>query len=91
MNSEIYNDIKNFLLNIDTSSQWELKSCNQEEIFMQKKFHQLDQIHLDFKDNKYIHMVLPLNNSSYSFYKKTLYNNDSVVFFKKYINNIINV
>ena len=36
-------------------------------------------------------MVLPLNNSSYSFYKKTLYNNDSVVFFKKYINNIINV
>ena len=36
MKSEIYNAFKKFLLTIDTTH-WELKSCNQQEIFMQKK------------------------------------------------------
>ena len=46
-----------------------VKSDSSNTIVMNKKFHELEEITIEYKNNHY-HFTLPINNSIYSYYRK---------------------
>jgi hypothetical protein len=57
---------------------------NNDEILMQKQYHELNEIKININEQD-IEFVLPIKNSQYSYFKRLHNSNDSLLFLKKYI------
>ncbi len=87
MNKVFYNQYKNILMSLEEKG-WYFLKLQENEILMRKQFEELEEI----KINQYgesIEFILPMQNSSFSFYKRMKNNNESIEFFKNYIASIL--
>jgi len=89
MNEVFYNECKNILMRLEEKG-WYFLKLEENEIVMRKQFEELEEI----KINPYgesIEFTLPMQNSSFSFYKKMKNDQQSIDFFKNYITSILYV
>ena len=65
---------------------WQFVKIDLNNIIMNKKFHELEEINIEYKNSVY-HFSLPLKNSVYSYYKKfdDRQQEQTIQFFKAYI------
>ena len=72
---------------------WQFVTVNQNTIIMNRRFYELDEISIQYKNSQY-HFSLPIPNSVYSYYKKFTHgNNDTnteiaLHFLKSYTNTL---
>ena len=83
MYSETYNELKNILYPLQDNG-WNFINLNDSLIVMNKSFNELDEINIEFTKS-YIHFVLPVKNSVFSFYKKFNIHDNCSDFLKNYI------
>ncbi len=89
MNKVFYNQYKNILMPLEKKG-WYFLKLQENEILMRKQFEELEEI----KINQYgesIEFILPMQNSSFSFYKRMKNDQQSIDFFKNYITSILYV
>ncbi len=89
MNKMFYNDYKNILMPLEKKGWYFLKS-NKNQIVMRKKYEELDEININY-NNDLIEFTLPMENPSFSFFKRMKNDEQSFDFFKNYIDFIIYV
>jgi len=87
MNEVFY--IKNILIPLEEKGWYFLKS-NDNQIVMRKQYEELNEINVNCF-NDLIEFTLPMQNSSFSFYKRMKYDEQSIDFFKNYITSILYV
>jgi|DEB0MinimDraft_6_1074348.scaffolds.fasta_scaffold26473_2 hypothetical protein len=89
MNEMFYNECKNILMPLEKKG-WYFLKLEENEILMRKQFEELEEIKINpFGES--IEFILPMQNSSFSFYKRMKNNNESIEFFKNYIASILYV
>jgi len=87
MNEMFYNECKNILMPLEKKG-WYFLKLEENEILMRKQFEELEEIKINpFGES--IEFILPMQNSSFSFYKRMKNNNESIEFFKNYIASIL--
>ena len=89
MNEMFYNECKNILMPLEKKG-WYFLKLEENQILMRKQFEELEEI----KINPYgqsIEFILPMQNSSFSFYKRMKNHNQSIDFLKNYITSILYV
>ena len=64
-----------------------VKSDSSNTIVMNKKFHELEEITIEYKNNHY-HFTLPINNSIYSYYRKISDFYDALNYLELYVDNL---
>ena len=64
-----------------------VKSDSINTIVMNKKFHELEEITIEYKNNHY-HFTLPINNSIYSYYRKISDFYDALNYLELYVDNL---
>ena len=79
------------ILKLLTPYGWQFIKTDYNNIIMNKKFNELEEIHIHWDNNpnnNNIHFSLPLKKSNYSFYKKFHLGNiqDSILFLNNYVN-----
>jgi len=87
MNELFY--IKNILIPLEKKGWYFLKS-NDNQIVMRKQYEELNEINVNCL-NDFIEFTLPMQNSSFSFYKRMKNDEQSIDFFKNYITSILYV
>jgi len=89
MNEMFYNECKNILMPLKEKG-WQFLKLDTNEILMRKNFEQLEEIKINpFGES--IEFVLPMENSSFSFYKRMKNDEQIIHFFKNYIKSILYV
>ena len=89
MNEVFYNECKNILMPLEKKG-WYFLKLEENQILMRKQFEELEEI----KSNPYgesIEFILPMQNSSFSFYKRMKSDSQSIDFLKNYITSILYV
>jgi hypothetical protein len=86
MTSNTMDAFKNILSPL-TNNNWNFINTTNNGIIMNKKYEELSEINIQF-DKSNIHLVLPLNNSNYSFYKKFNNIQDSQNYLQQYIQDL---
>jgi hypothetical protein len=69
-------------------NEWQIIISHPKHIVMNKKFRELDEINIEYK-NSFYHFSLPINNSPFSYYKKIADEQQAISFFKIYIDGLI--
>lgn len=87
MNEVFYNECKNILRPLEEKGWYFLKLENN-EILMRKQFQQLEEIKINSLGDS-IEFVLPMENPSFSFYKRMKNDTQCIDFFKNYITSIL--
>jgi len=89
MNKVFYNQYKNILMSLEEKG-WYFLKLQENEILMRKQFEELEEIKINpFGES--IEFILPMQNSSFSFYKRMKNDQQSIDFFKNYITSILYV
>ena len=89
MNEVFYSECKNILMPLEQKG-WYFLKLEENQILMRKQFEELEEI----KINPYgesIEFILPMQNSSFSFYKRMKSDSQSIDFLKNYITSILYV
>ena len=66
---------------------WQIIMSDSTKIVMNKKYYELEEINIEYK-NSFYHFSLPINNSTFSFYKKITDESQSIEFLKIYVNGL---
>jgi len=67
---------------------WQFMKTDTTTIIMNKKFHELEEINIQYK-NSYYHFSLPLKNSVYCYYKRIADEQQSIQFLKTFVSHLI--
>jgi len=67
---------------------WQLIKTQSNQIIMNKKYHELEEIVIEYKNSHY-HFSLPIKDSIFSYYKKIPDELQSVLFFKSYVDYLV--
>jgi len=91
MNDTFVNQCK-YILDPLIKKGWFFLNFDNKQIIMRKQFCELDEIKI-IPNGHYIEFVMPIKNSSYSFFKKihnhdTIHSYDNIQFLKNYISYI---
>jgi hypothetical protein len=78
----------NNIMNILTQNGWQFITTDSNKIVMNKKYHELEEINIEYK-NSFYHFSLPINNSSFSYYKKIADEHQAIRFFEIHIGDLI--
>jgi hypothetical protein len=66
---------------------WQFIKSQSNCLVMNKKYYELDEINIEYK-NSFYHFSLPINNSSFSYYKKIADEQQSIQFLKIYVSDL---
>jgi len=77
-----------YILNPLLKQGWIYVIYGSNHISMNKKFHELEEITIEYKNNCY-HFTLPLNNSIFSYYKKLHDLDTALNYLKSYVINLV--
>ena len=77
-----------YILNPLLEQGWIFVTYESNHISMNKKFHELEEITIEYKNNCY-HFTLPLNNSVFSYYKKIHDLDTALNYLKSYVINLV--
>lgn len=66
---------------------WQFVRCDSTTISMNKLFHELEEITVEYK-NKHYHFTLPINNSIFSYYRKISDSYEALNYLEIYIDTL---
>ena len=66
---------------------WQFAKCESNIIIMNKVFHELEEITIEYSNNQY-HFTLPINNSVYSYYRKIRSFCDALKYLEFYVDTL---
>ena len=88
MESVIDTKFKNILEPLKMDGWQFIKSQSDDRIIMSKKYQELEEINIEYKNSQY-HFSLPLKNSIYCYYKKIADEEQSFRFLKTFVDDLI--